>query len=215
MTGLSFGTMRRASLIGLTALVVAACGQKPATPEAAAAEEVVFRGGVLDPPRSRPSFTLTTTDGKPFDFARETAGTLTMLFFGYTNCPDVCPVHMANLAQVRKNLAPSVNQRLRVVFVTADPERDTPEVLAKFLGQIGGDIIGLWGTVEEVERAQRAANVPPAYKEGEGENYSVGHMAWVIGITPDNKTRMMYPFGTRQEDWAHDIPLLLATYPAP
>jgi protein SCO1/2 len=103
---------------------------------------------------------------------------------------------------------------LRVVFVTTDPERDTPEVLAKFLTQIGGDIIGLTGSIEEVVAAQRAANVPAAYKEGEGADYSVGHMAWVIAITPDDQTRLMYPFGTRQEDWAHDIPLLLAQYPA-
>lgn len=206
--------MRNRSLALIAALWVAGCGEKPAPADAPPAEAPVFRGGVLEPPRDRPSFRLQTTDGAPFDFAAETAGTLTMLFFGYTNCPDVCPVHMANLAAVRKDLAPSVNQQLRVVFVTTDPERDTPEVLARFLTQIGGNIIGLTGTLEEVERAQRAANVPPAYKEGEGENYSVGHMAWVIGITPDNKTRMMYPFGTRQEDWAHDIPLLLTQFPA-
>jgi protein SCO1/2 len=121
---------------------------------------------------------------------------------------------MANLAQVRKDLAPSVNQQLRIVFVTTDPARDTPEVLGKWLEQIGGSIIGLTGTEEEIRRAQEAANVPPAYKEGEGEDYGVGHMAWVIAITPDDRVRLMYPFGTRQEDWAHDIPLLLAQYPA-
>ncbi|MDZ4673319.1 MAG: SCO family protein [Gemmatimonadota bacterium] len=207
--------MRIPQLFLVALFPLAACGPQAEPPEAAPAEAVVFRGGVLEPPRERPSFRLKTTDGAEFDFASETAGTLTMLFFGYTNCPDVCPVHMANLAAVRKDLIPSVNQQLRVVFVTTDPERDTPEVLARFLNQIGGNIIGLTGTLEEVERAQRAANVPPAYKEGDGENYSVGHMAWVIGITPDNKTRMMYPFGTRQEDWAHDIPLLLTQFPAP
>jgi protein SCO1/2 len=205
----------RSSLHLLTgALRLAACGPAADAPDPAPAEAVVFRGGVLEPSRDRPSFSLHTTAGEPFDFARETAGTLTMLFFGYTNCPDVCPVHMANLAQVRKDLVPSINQQLRVVFVTTDPERDTPEVLAKFLAQIGGDIIGLTGSIEEVEQAQRAAGVPAAYKEGEGAEYGVGHMAWVIAITPDNQTRLMYPFGTRQEDWAHDIPLLLAQYPA-
>lgn len=195
-----------------TLLLVAACGpaaDRPAPP----AEAVTFRGGVLEPSRPRPVFTLQTTSGEPFEFASATAGTLTMLFFGYTNCPDVCPVHMANLAQVRKTLAPSVNRQLRVVFVTTDPERDTPEVLDKWLAAIGGDIIGLTGTPEAIRLAQEASRVPPAFKEGDGPNYSVGHMAWVIAITPDNQVRLMYPFGTRQEDWAHDIPLLLTEYP--
>jgi len=200
--------------IAFAACAAAACGPSadPAPPPSTA-DLAAFRGGVLEPSRPRPSFILQTTAGAPFDFARETAGTLTMLFFGYTNCPDICPVHMANLAQIRKDLPPSVNQHLRIVFVTTDPERDTPEVLDKWLAQIGGDIIGLTGTPDQIRQAQEAARVPPAYKEGEGENYSVGHMAWVIAITPDDQTRLMYPFGTRQEDWAHDIPLILERYP--
>ncbi len=206
--------MKTLALLAAGGLVLIACSPTPEPPAEQPAEAVVFRGGVLEAPRQRPAFTLRTTDGAPFEFASETAGTLTMLFFGYTNCPDVCPVHMANLAQVRKDLAPSANQQLRIVFVTTDPARDTPEVLAKWLEQVGGNIIGLTGTEEEIRRAQEAANVPPAYKEGEGEDYGVGHMAWVIAITPDDRVRLMYPFGTRQEDWAHDIPLLLAQYPA-
>lgn len=202
---------RAAVVAGLAILLAGACARgKPDT--RSAETPVVFRGGLLEPTRPRPDFTLMTVDGKRFDFARETAGTLTMLFFGYTNCPDVCPVHMANLAQVRKDLAPSINRRLRVVFVTTDPIRDTPEVLGKWLTQVGGDIIGLTGTEAEVRRAQEASQVPVAFREGDGENYGVGHMAWVIAITPDDQVRLMYPFGTRQEDWAHDIPLLLAEY---
>lgn len=197
-------------LAGLAALACSPTAERPAPP----AQEVSFRGGVMEPTRPRPGFTLWRTTGESFDFARETQGTLTFLFFGYTNCPDICPVHMANLAQVRKTLAPSVSQQIRIVFVTADPERDTPEVLGAWLEKIGGDIIGLTGTMAEVLRAHEAARVPPPIKEGEGPNYSVGHMAWVIGITPDDEVRLLYPFGTRQEDWAHDIPLLLAQYPA-
>ncbi len=198
-------------LLGLAAVLVS-CG--PAPEPAPPTEEVTFRGGVMDPTRPRPSFMLTRTTGEAFDFARETEGKLTFLFFGYTNCPDICPVHMANLAQVRKTLKPSESQEIRIVFVTADPDRDTPEVLDTWLGRIGGDIIGLTGTMEEILRAHEAARVPPPIKEGEGPNYAVGHMAWVIAITPDDEVRLLYPFGTRQEDWAHDIPLLLSSYPA-
>lgn len=199
-------------LLGLAA-VLASCSPAP-DQSAPPAEAVTFRGGVMDPTRPRPSFTLTRTNGGAFDFARETRGKLTFLFFGYTNCPDICPVHMANLAQVRKLLKPSESQEIRIVFVTADPERDTAEVLDTWLGRIGGDIIGLTGTMDEILRAHEAARVPPPVKEGDGPNYSVGHMAWVIAITPDDQVRLLYPFGTRQEDWAHDIPLLLSSYPA-
>lgn len=175
---------------------------------------VELRGGELDPARPRPDFELATVDGAGFDFAAETRGTLTLLFFGYTNCPDVCPVHMSNLAQVRKTLAPSVNAKLKVVFVTTDPERDTPEVLKAWLDKVGGGIIGLTGSQEAVAMAQRAAGVPVAFREGEGPDYGVGHMAWVLAITPDDMVRRMYGFGTRQEDWSHDIPLLMERYPA-
>ncbi|HUG26775.1 MAG TPA: SCO family protein [Gemmatimonadales bacterium] len=200
------------SLLGLAAVLVS-CSPAP-EPPAPPDQEVTFRGGVIDPTRPRPSFTLTRTTGESFDFARETEGKLTFLFFGYTNCPDICPVHMANLAQVRKTLKPSESQQIRIVFVTADPERDTAEVLDTWLGRIGGDIIGLTGTMDEILRAHEAARVPPPVKEGEGPNYAVGHMAWVIGITPDDEVRLLYPFGMRQEDWAHDIPRLLSSYPA-
>jgi hypothetical protein len=76
------------------------------------------QGLALSPPQEKPAFTLTDTQGKPFDFRKETDGYVTLLFFGYTHCPDVCPVHMSNIAQTLKNMPAPDASRIKVVFVT-------------------------------------------------------------------------------------------------
>lgn len=159
-------------------------------------------------PGPKPDFTLVDTDGGRFDFAAETDGRLTLLYFGYTSCPDICPVHLAQLAEVFRD-HPDLGRQTTVVFVTVDPQRDTPVVVADFLDAFDPDFVGLTGTVEEVEAAQRAAGVAVAEKvEGE-ESYTMAHAGQVIAYAPDGLNYTQYPFGTRQEDWLHDLPLLL------
>lgn len=166
-----------------------------------------WRGTELRTPTPRPDFTLTDTAGQPYDFGRETAGRYTMLFFGYTNCPDVCPIHMATLAAaLRQNpgLVPTV------VFVTTDPDRDTPEKLRTWLDGFDTAFIGLTGTKEQVALAQQRSGVAVATvtaTDGDGR-YSVGHAAEVLAFTPDDQAHLAYPFGTRTEDWVHDLSLL-------
>jgi len=168
-----------------------------------------YAGVELDPPAPKPEFVLTDTQGAPFDFRARTAGYVTLLFFGYTHCPDVCPVHMANLGAVLNRLPDEISRQVRVVFVTTDPARDTPERLSTWLAQFDADFIGLTGSPQEVERAQVAAGVAPARPDSTGgADYAVGHAAQVMAYTPDGVGRVVYPSGTRQVDWAHDIPLL-------
>ena len=170
-----------------------------------------FRGQMMPEPVAKPEFTLTSTDGEAFDFRKETDGYLTLLFFGYTYCPDICPVHMANLGAVIKELPPSLSQRIKVVFVTTDHARDTPQRLRSWLDNFGTDFIGVAGPLDYVNQIQAALYLPPA-QLGEADstgNYLVGHAASVIAFTPDNLNRLRYPFGIRQADWAHDIPKLL------
>lgn len=159
----------------------------------------------------RPEFILTTTAGAPFDFRAETRGTFTLLFFGYTHCPDICPVHMANIAAVLGKLTPQLANQVTVVMVTVDPERDTPERLRSWLDGFDRSFIGLTGTLDDVNAAQRSLNLPPAVRQGEGPDYLVGHAAYVIAFTPDDSARVLYPSGTRQSDWARDLPILLET----
>jgi protein SCO1/2 len=184
-----------------------------ATPSAPADSAAAMRGLELLPPRTKPQFVLTDTEGRPFDFKRDTDGYATLLFFGYTHCPDVCPVHVANIAAVLHNLPPTVSQRVKMVFVTTDPERDTPEVLRRFLDKFDRGFIGLTGSPDEILAAQAAARIPAATKEvldstKPGE-YLIGHAAFVFAYTPDGLGRYLYPFGIRQADWAHDIPRLV------
>src|ERR1043166_6271433 len=82
-----------------------------------------YRGGVVTPPLPKPKFTLTDTSGAPFDFWSNTEGYVTLLFFGYTHCPDECPLHMAAIAASLQRIPPEVRNQIRVVFVTADPAR--------------------------------------------------------------------------------------------
>ncbi|GBD32079.1 hypothetical protein HRbin33_01041 [bacterium HR33] len=164
-------------------------------------------------PLPKPEVVLTDAQGQPFDFRQATDGKLTLLFFGYTHCPDVCPVHMANLARVIDNLSASDASRIRVVFVTTDPTRDTPERLKEWLGQFSPSFVGLTGDSATVRRMQDELNVPPAVIESAPTpkgGYTVAHAGYVIAFTPDNLARFVYPFGTRQEDWARDLPRLLA-----
>jgi protein SCO1 len=167
-----------------------------------------FDGTVLEPPQPKPEFVLTDTEGQPFDFQAETEGKLTLLYFGYTYCPDICPVQLAQLAAVMDRL-PDVERNSVVVFVTVDPERDSPEVMRSFLDTFDSKFIGLTGTVDQVEAAQRAAGVPVAVKIGEGDDYSMGHAGQVIAYAPDGLAYTEYPYGTRQTQWVHDLPLIM------
>lgn len=170
-----------------------------------------YRGVALAKAIPRPAFTLTDTHGQPFDFRAKTDDTVTLLFFGYLNCPDVCPVHLTNIATVLHGLPYEVTGHVRVVFVTTDPARDTPEKLQAWLANFDPSFIGLRGTPDEVKRVEAAVNVAPAVPAAPDSSgaYEVGHAAQVIAFTRDDSAHVVYPFGTRQADWAHDLPLLV------
>jgi len=169
-----------------------------------------YRGVKLAHAIPRPSFTLTDTQGHPFDFRARTDSTVTLLYFGYLNCPDVCPVQMTNIEAVMRGLPYDVTRKLRVVFVTTDPARDTPEKLESWLGKFDPSFIGLRGTPEQVNAIEKSVNVAPAVAAppDSSGSYEVGHAAQVIAFTPDDSAHVVYPFGTRQADWMHDLPLL-------
>lgn len=186
----------------LAAAVVACYSAKTPRPDE-------LRGTVMSPPIPKADFTLTTTEGEPFRFARDTEGSVTLLFFGYTYCPDICPVHMANLAAVLNKLPPQVANQVKVVMVSVDPDRDTPERLRSWLDNFDRSFIGLVGPMEEVNDVALRFSLPPAIRQGEGPNYLMGHAAYVLAFTMDNRAHVIYPSGTRQHDWAHDLPKLV------
>ncbi len=192
-------------------LALAACGGRGADKGEESAATSGFRGVLTDPPREKPDFTLTDFNGAPFNFRQATAGKVTLLFFGYTHCPDICPLHVANIAAVLKKLPFEARDAIQFVFVTTDPARDTPERLKEWLGNFDPKFIGLRGTEEEVNRILYTLRMPPIQKDtapAGSTEYLVGHAAQVLAFGIDGKSRLEYPFGIRQEDWTHDLPKL-------
>jgi protein SCO1 len=169
-----------------------------------------YRGGVVSPPLPKPRFVLIDTSGAPFDFWNRTRGSVTLLFFGYTYCPDQCPLHMANIGVALKKLPADIADQVKLVFVTTDPARDTPVVLRRWLDHFDKDFIGLTGTEAVLASVQNAAGVPAARKaEPRNGNYSVAHSNFVIAYTKDNLAHVIYPGGVGKDDWVHDLPLLV------
>lgn len=198
----------RRLLLGLPAIVaLAAC-----TPSPKAEQGGRYAGIEVKPAQAKPDFTLTSTDGRPFRFRAETDGQVTLLFFGYTACPDVCPVHMANIAEALDRISPGERERVRVVFVSTDPDRDTPERIDAWLANFDSTFIGVRGSLEEVHRVERELGLAQSTTDATGPadtTYGVGHAAQILAYTPDDSLRVYYPFGTRQQDWARDLPRLI------
>lgn len=170
-------------------------------------------GELLSAPLAKPDFTLTDTDGRPYDFRASTDGFVTLLFFGYTSCPDVCPLHMGNVAAVLREVSGEVEEKIKVVFVTTDPSRDTPAVLRDWLDRFDSTFVGLTGTADEILAAERAAHVPEAQLEIQpaDESYIVAHSSQVLAYSLDDQAHLVYPFGVRQSDWAGDLPRLVTS----
>lgn len=195
----------RALLHGLVACVAvallsSACGT------ANGEESTRFAGAELAEPTDKPEFFLTdSATGEPYDFAAETDGRLTLLFFGYTNCPDICPVHLANLAEVLDN--PDMPKNVSMVFVGVDPDHDTAHAVRAYLDGFDPTFIGLVGTPDELRAAQEAAGVAVAVPDPEDPDL-LGHAGQVLAYAPDGRGYTVYPFGTRQSQWAEDLPEL-------
>jgi cytochrome oxidase Cu insertion factor (SCO1/SenC/PrrC family)/copper(I)-binding protein len=194
-----------ATILALSA-AAAACGDGTRRGASAA-----FRGVAVATPIPKPSFTLTDVNGRPYDFARETRDKVALLFFGYTHCPDVCPLHMANIAAVLRQMSFEERGRIVTVFVTTDPERDTPQRLRAWLANFDASFVGLTGTGEALAAAQASLGLREATREylgADSANYYVGHAAQVFAFARDGNAYLIYPFGIRQEDWAADLPRL-------
>lgn len=170
-------------------------------------------GAAIELPRpiDLPDVVLTDTDGAEFHLPSELSGRTTLLYFGYLNCPDACPIHMAVLSGVMRQLPTDVQSDLQVVFITTDPERDDPASLREYLDRFDPTFIGLTGSDDELADVQIAAGVPVAVREPADDDgdYLVGHATQVLVFERDGVARVAYPFGVRQSDWAADLPRLV------
>jgi protein SCO1/2 len=196
-------------VLAVIALALSACGGGGDEYEPPPDNGVPYRGAILPDALPKPDFTLLDTSGAFYDFAARTEGFVTLVYFGYTHCPDVCPGHMANIAAVLDRLPDDLSAQVKVVFVTVDPERDTAGRLREWLGLFDPSFVGLTADANSIDSAMQKALGElyfPIRREDLGNgDYSLSHAAFVLAYTPDNFAHTVYPEGMGREDWEHDL----------
>ena len=175
------------------------------TKESAAPESAT----VLPVKSGIPEFSLQTHDGTPAD---ETIfeGQWDLVFFGFTQCPDICPLTLKVLQNARTELAERGFTPLpRIVLVSVDPERDTPERVAAYIRAFGEDNLGLTGDVVELRKLADGIGIFFEKRDGDGDQYLVDHSSVVLVIDPQGRFHALFSSPHRVENFVHDIPLLV------
>ena len=176
-------------LIVLAALAAAIglwLGARLFTTEPASLLPPLQAGMAFPQARDVPAFTLDRADGGKLTQA-DWRGRWSIVFFGYTNCPDICPTTLQTFGQAWKKLDAAARERLRFDFISVDPARDTPEQLARYVGHFDRDFTGATGTDEQLGALTRALGSMYARQEGAGGAYTVDHSASVLIIDPEGR----------------------------
>jgi len=206
----------------VVAASAAACGSRsdPEQPEPDNPAGVVisdltqddtFKGAEPGTPYDMPDLTLTATNGRDFNLVTDTAYPVTIVFFGYTHCPDVCLLVMSDLTQAMLQLPEEVRDQTQVVFITTDPARDTPGVLRSYLDGYNGDFVGLTGELDSIVTAAAGMDVAIEGKQTlPSGGYDIGHGAQVIGFRGDSAP-VIWTQGTPVVDLVSDITALAAS----
>ncbi|MFD7838774.1 SCO family protein [Streptomyces sp. NPDC059761] len=201
-----------AALVAAAALTLTACGGENAKPntvtQIAGGQTKAGKATVLDRPFDKPELVLTDTSGKPWNLREQTKGKPTLIYFGYTHCPDVCPLTVSNIAVAKKALPKADQDNLQVVFVTTDPERDTPDSLGAWLKAQDPSFTGLTGDFATIQAAARklGIGIEAPKKEADGTVVSM-HGAQVIAFSPKtDEGYLLYGEGTTVDDYTKDLP---------
>jgi protein SCO1/2 len=170
-----------------------------------------FSGAVLHQQYTVPTTRLTDTEGQPFSLASSTDKRLTLLFFGYTHCPDECPTTMATLASAVTRLDDSDKANVQVVFVTTDPARDTRPVLRHWLDRFDPAFVGLTGPLARIKQIGTQVGVPIAKgRRLPSGGYDVTHGTQVLAIDGHDQVPVVWTLGTSAAQFAADIHQLLS-----
>lgn len=165
---------------------------------------------VLPAPTPLPVFSLTDQSGRSVngDTFREHWN---LVFFGFTHCPDICPATLQILAMAKEELAAAGQDPLpRIVLVSVDPERDTPELIGEYVDYFGKDNLGITGSLEELTKLTSGLGIYYEKQPTEGDDYSVDHSAAVLVINPDGEFHALFSGPHLVDNYVHDLPLILA-----
>ncbi|MEU1273821.1 SCO family protein [Streptomyces sp. NPDC005799] len=208
-------TFAAAALLAAATLTLSACGSGDSgdSPVAVVSEDSSQKAAtVLDQPFEKPDLVLTDTKGQKYDFRKETAGRPTLIYFGYTHCPDICPLTMNNIAVAKKQLPQAEQDKLRVVFVTTDPARDTPSELGKWLKGIDPRFIGLTGDFATIQAGARTLgiSIEPTHKDKKTGKVVSVHGTQVIAFSPKTDGGyVLYGEDATVDDYTKDLPKII------
>lgn len=168
------------------------------------------RATVLPTPMDLPAFELIDQDGDAFG-RDDLLGEWHVVFFGFTHCPDICPLTLQTLAAARQELAAANQSPLpRIVLVSVDPERDTPPVMREYVAYFDADAIGLTGDVDELRKLTDGLGIFFAKARGEADNYLVDHSAVVLVVDPEARFTALFSTPHEIDTFVNDLPLVMA-----
>jgi protein SCO1/2 len=196
-------------LIVIVGIVAALAGAWLAHSFLQRAQVTLATGTLLQPPKAIPAFALIDQDGKPFT-PQQLQGQWRVLFFGFTNCPDICPATLTLLAAVDKQLSDLPDdKRPRITLVTGDAQRDTPEHLKKYVQFFNPKFTGVTGTQEALEQFALSLGAPVAIRQLDGGGYTVDHSAAIFIVDPQGALRAVFGGPHQVESLSADLRALV------
>jgi protein SCO1 len=199
------------SMMAVVVLLISGCIAAPGGPTGQRnADQAGYAGGSsLPEPYSMPEISLTDTSGRPYNLATTPSKPVTLLFFGYTNCPDVCITVLSDVALALQRLAPANRDQIQFIFVTTDPARDKEKQIRRYLDRFNPSFVGLTGPLPMIKRAATQVGVDiQGMKKLPSGGYEVGHSAQVIGFSRNSGVVLWTP-GTPIASLKHDFALLV------
>ncbi|BBP80428.1 MULTISPECIES: SCO family protein [Pseudomonas] len=198
-------------LIALVALVLGLTVHKVLNNQRQADPTQLLDAGIVLLPQSRtlPSISLTDQDGKPVA-VNELKDKWSLLFFGYTFCPDICPTTLAQMRELKGLLPEAARNNLRVVLVSVDPNRDTPQQLKQYLGYFDPAFVGYTGELASIQKLANAVSIPFIPADTSKENYTVDHSGNLVVIGPDGTQRGFIRAPLNNQKLKDQLPTLLA-----
>jgi protein SCO1/2 len=176
--------------IGIVAALVGALAARSLVQSSAVAQ--LQSGTRLNPPKPLPDFMLLDQDARPIG-NEQLLGTWSLVFFGFTNCGDICPTTLALLAQVRRALTDLPPAKLpQLVFISVDSRRDTPEIVKKYVKNFDPTFIGVSGPQEKIDMLTKALGIPSAVRKLDNDTYAVEHSAAILAIDPKGRLAALF-----------------------